>query len=54
LTVARWLLKLAEKNAPAMQESPKRPLAEIFAKVRGMGDELDFSRDPSLGRDIVL
>ena len=54
LTVDRWLLELAEQNAPAVQEPPKRTLAEVFAKVRGMADDLDFSRDPSPGRDVDL
>ena len=56
LTVDRWLLELAEQNAPALpaRESSKPSLAEVFAKVRGLADDLDFSRDPSPGRDIVL
>jgi hypothetical protein len=56
LTVGRWLLELAEQNAPALplKESPKRTLAEVCAKVRGLADDLDFSRDPSPGRDVVL
>ena len=56
LTVGRWLLELAEQNAPALspKESPKRTLAEVCAKVRGLADDLDFRRDPSPGRDFVL
>ena len=56
LSVDRWLLELAERNAPALpaKESPKRTLAEVCAKVRGLADDLDFSRDPSPGRDVVL
>ena len=56
LTVDRWLLALAEENAPlsAPAEKPKRTFAEACAKVRGLADDLDFSRDPSPGRDIVL
>ena len=56
LAVDRWLLELAEQNAPALpvKESPKRSLAEVCAKVRGLADDLDFSRDPSPGRDVVL
>ena len=55
LTVDRWLLDLAEQNAPALpvNESPKPTLAEICAKVRGLADDPDFSRDPSPGRDAV-
>jgi hypothetical protein len=56
LTVDRWLLELAEQNAPALPaEAPsKRTLADVCAKVRGLADDLDFSRDPSPGRDIAL
>ena len=56
LTVDRWLLELAEQNAPASSgdEPPKRTLAEISAKVRGLADDLDVSRDPAPGRDVVL
>ena len=56
LTVDRWLLELAEQNAPALPGAapPKRTFAEVCAKVRGLADDLDFSRDPSPGRDLVL
>ena len=56
LTVARWLLELAEQNAPALPSEafPKRTLAEVCAKVRGLADDLDFSRDSSPGRDVAL
>ena len=56
LTVERWLLELAEQNAPppSLKESPKPTLAEVCAKVRGMADDLDFGRDPSPGRDVKL
>ena len=56
LTVDRWLLELAEQNAPEIpgEVSAKRTLAEVCAKVRGLADDLDFSRDPSPGRDVVL
>lgn len=56
LTVDRWLLELAEQNAPALPDEPpgERTLADVCAKVRGLADDLDFSRDPSPGRDVVL
>lgn len=56
LTVDRWLLELAEQNAPSspVEASPKPTLAEVCAKVRGLADDLDFSRDPSPGRDVAL
>jgi hypothetical protein len=55
LTVDRWMLEVAEESARSDSEvSPKPTLAEVFAKVRGLADDVDFSRDPSPGRDIVL
>ena len=56
LTVDRWLLELAEQNAPALAGAApsKRTFADVCAKVRGLADDLDFSRDPSPGRDVVL
>ena len=56
LTVERWLLELAEQNASALvgEESPKGALADVCAQVRGLADDLDFSRDPSPGRDVAL
>lgn len=54
LTVDRWLLELAEQNAPESREPPKRTLAGVCAKVRRLADDLDFSRDPSPGRETDL
>jgi hypothetical protein len=56
LTVDRWLLELAEQNAPTLPGAapPKRTFADVCAKVRGLADDLDVSRDPSPGRDVVL
>ena len=55
LTVDRWLLALAEQNAPPLAaQAPKRTLADVCEIVRGLADDLDFSRDPSPGRDVVL
>ena len=56
LTVDRWLLELAEQNAPALPGPALsvRTLADVCAKVRGLADDVDFSRAPSPGRDIVL
>jgi len=43
LTVDRWLLELAEQNAPELPvQEPKRSLADVCAKVRGLADDLDF------------
>ena len=55
LTLDRWLLELGEQNAPPLAtDRPRRTFAAICTKVRGLADDLDFSRDPSPGRDIVL
>jgi hypothetical protein len=56
LTIDRWLLELGEQNAPALpeQSSPELTFAEVCAKVRGLADDLDFSRDRSPGRDVAL
>ncbi len=56
LTVDRWLLELAEQNAPVLPgEAPAiRTLVDVCAKVRGLADDLDFRRDSSPGRDIAL
>jgi len=55
LTVDRWMLEVAEESARTAGEAAFRPaLAEVFAKVRGLADDVDFSRDPSPGRDVAL
>ncbi len=57
MTVDRWILEIAEHEAQAAGvdvTTPKPTLAEVFAKVRGLADDVDFSRDPSPGRDIDL
>jgi hypothetical protein len=56
LTVDQWLLELAEQNAPALSGAghPKRTLADVCAQVRGLADDVDFTRDSSPGRDVVL
>ena len=56
LTVDQWLLELAEQNAPPLpsEASPRRTLADVCTKVRGLADDLDLSRDPSPGRHVSL
>ena len=56
LTVDQWLLELAEQNAPAPPPAtpPKHTFVDVCAKVRGLADDVDFTRDPSPGRDVVL
>ena len=46
----------------ALRAAPQKPnpslssrsLEEVFATVRGLGDDMDFSRNPSTGRPINL
>jgi len=56
LTIDRWLLELAEQSAAALPDAvPKTgTFADVCAKVRGLADDLDFSRDSSPGRDLAL
>lgn len=39
---------------PERPHMPVRTLEEVFAKVRGLADDLDLSRDPSPGRPVNL
>jgi hypothetical protein len=55
VTLDLWLLELGEQHAPALPAGKqKRSFAAICAKVRGLADDLDFSRDPSPGRDLEV
>lgn len=56
LPVDRWMLEIAEHEAEILGVGSKSrsTLAEVFAKVRGVADDVDFDRDPSPGRDIDL
>jgi len=56
LTVDRWLLELAEQNAPPLSvaANPNHTFVEVCAKVRGLADDIDFTRDPSSGRNVEL
>ena len=55
LTVDRWLLELAEQHSGTCAPgSPRGTLVEVCARVRGIADDLDFSRDSSTGRDVAL
>ncbi|ADW69323.1 hypothetical protein [Granulicella tundricola] len=46
----------ALKLAPSVNDSAatQQTLEEMFAKARGLGDDLDITRDPSPGRIIDL
>ncbi len=39
---------------PPLQAQPGRSLVEVFEAIRGLGDDLDFSRNPSTGRPVNL
>jgi hypothetical protein len=55
LPMDRWLLDLAEKaTATPPRKSSQPTLEDVFAKVRGLTDDVDFSRDSSPGRDLGL
>jgi hypothetical protein len=62
LTVDRWLLELAEQNAPALpEEAPSRTgqaLIDVCAGVRGLltDEEIDamFERNRSMSRPVDL
>ncbi len=47
----RSLDQSEEGDAPA---SPKESLMDMFARARGLGEGVDFSRDPSPGRTVEL
>ena len=50
LSVEQWLLRLAE-NA-AREAAPAGNLIDVCAMVRGLADDLDFSRNLSTGRTV--
>ena len=54
MSVERWLLDLAEQNTPSPANAAERTLADVCARVQGLTDDLDLSRDPSPGRDLSL
>lgn len=56
LTLDRWLVELGEQHAPAEAGAtdPRPTFADVCAKVRGMADDLDFTRYPSPGRHFEL
>jgi hypothetical protein len=55
LTVDRWLLDLADKNAPALRlDDRKRTILEVFAEACEIldGEELDLTRDPAPDKQV--
>ena len=45
---------LREKVAEESGQAANLSLEEVFAQVRGLADDLDFSRNPSTGRPVDL
>jgi hypothetical protein len=41
-------------TSDAQTATPKRSLEDVFAAVRGLADDLDFSRNPSMNRPLDL
>ena len=50
LSVEQWLLRLAESAAG--DAAPASNLVDVCAMVRGLADDLDFSRNLSTGRTV--
>jgi Arc/MetJ-type ribon-helix-helix transcriptional regulator len=51
-------LRSSPSQVPSAQQSDAadrhRTLREVFAAVRGLADDIDFSRSPSTGRPVDL
>ncbi len=48
------LKALQSSPAPAVEGRPKRSLESVFEAARGLGEGVDFSRNPSTGRPVDL
>ncbi len=49
------IFRALQEFQPKKASAPgKRTLADVCAKMRGIAEGLDLTRDPSPGRDIVL
>jgi hypothetical protein len=53
LSVEEWLLQLAERAAGEHAPVGKN-LVDVCAMVRGLADDLDFSRNPSPSRTVDI
>ena len=56
MSIDQWLLEIAEVRAPDEETSSdqERSIEEVFAKIRGLADDIDLTRDASPGRDVSL
>jgi hypothetical protein len=52
--VATLLEKVAQPKAPYERRAGRKSLAQLFAESPFAGLDMDFERDPDLGRDIAL
>jgi len=43
-----------EPQTPQSETTPHKTLEQLFAPIRGMADDLDFTRNPSTGRPVDL
>ena len=43
-----------QSKTPRSETTPQKTLEQLFAPIRGMADDLDFSRNPSTGRPVDL
>jgi hypothetical protein len=48
------LQALQSSPQPLPEVPPDRSLREVFEAVRGLADDIDFSRNPSTGRPVDL
>lgn len=51
---ASLLEEAVDVPAGATQSSQGKSLREVFEAVRGLADDIDFSRNPSTGRPVDL
>lgn len=51
---ASLLEEAIDLPAGATRTSPGKSLREVFEAVRGLADDIDFSRNPSTGRPVDL
>jgi hypothetical protein len=55
--ITKALGALQEKEPAAdgrLHPHPRKSLREVFEAVRGLADDIDFSRNPSTGRPVDL
>ena len=43
-----------QSKTPRSETAPQKTIEQLFAPIRGMADDLDFSRNPSTGHPVDL